>query len=178
MLSSEERMNLNEENEKKELVCVLERPFKCSLFCQAKSEVEIFSSFGKILGVITEPETTYKNKVFQIFNDKKELLFTIDSDYFQMGVCWRNSLYGKCQETVFPIYKCNNKGDKDSGNIRDGLMTKKFSACASENNLDYPDALEIIFPDNCTYYEKYLISMCGLLIDYRFYEIDPRDKEN
>lgn len=144
-------------------------------------------------------------------------MYKIEADYLQLGVCWRNSLYGKCRETMFPIYSVNNKTksgskidfnnnnsnvnansiinkdynknsiSKNENNIKDlndessfikeGLMTKKFSACASENDLLYPDALEIIFPDNSSYYDKFLMTLCGLIIEYRFYEIDPRDNE-
>ena len=206
MLNTDERLQIQKDLEEKEFICHLERNFECKILCNEKPEVTIISNTGKILGVIKEPKTTFKTKTF-IINDMENDIYSIEPDYFQLGVCWRNSLYGKCREVYFPIYSLNKqkKSEKSVENQKEniekekegktdkkeftstisnterkkiGLITKKYSACANDNNLDYPEAIEIIFPDSCSYTDKFLIAMCGFIIDYRFYEIDPRDNEN
>lgn len=94
-----------------------------------------------------------------------------------MGICFRNSLLGKCLETFFYVYKSDN--DSKLEGYKDGLITKKFSACANDDNLEYPEAMEIIFPDDAKVEDKFLLLCVGVMIDYLFYNTNPNElKEN
>lgn len=169
-MTSEEKIHLEKEHEIKEFICELTRLFHCKLAFKSKPEIFITSNSGKTIGTIKEPQSKLTTKEFEIYNSKDILIYKVVADYFQLGICWRNSLYGQCKETTFPIYTVINNQINEN---KDGLITKKFSACANENNLEYPDSLEIIFPDGISFIDKFLITLCGMVIDYRFYEIDP-----
>ena len=160
--------------DEKDLICSINREQSCDMFCRAKKDIFIYDVNHKILGIIKEPETKFKNKKFIINNGTSDI-FTVDADYLQMGICWRNSLYGRCSKCVFPIQAMKD-GKVLSEKI--GTLTKMYINC-NTNSDDYeivdPDSMEIIFPDNSTSIEKFLLTLCGLVIEYRFYETDPRD---
>lgn len=128
---------------------------------------------NKVIGIIKEPSSTIKTKVFEIWGNQNNLKFKVVADYYQIGICWRNSLYGQCFETHYSIIRVIENKDEETR----GIITKRFSACSNDDILEYPEALEIIFPETISSIDKLLISLCGLIIDYRFYEINPRDSK-
>jgi hypothetical protein len=165
----------DQQADEKNLICSINREKSCNLFCRAKEDIIIYDAETKILGIIKEPQTTFKNKKFIINNGDSDI-YMIDANYLQMGICWRNSLYGRCNKCVFPI-QAMKSGKVLSEKI--GTLTKMYINC-NTNLVDYeivdPDSMEIIFPDNSTSIEKLLLTLCGLVIEYRFYEICPRNE--
>ena len=141
-----------------------------------RPDITIFHKDGTI-GVIKEPKSIW-NILYKIYDGNSDpksddYKYRVVASCFQYGVGWRGSIFGKCYETRFPIFHKNN--DKSDIGFRDGLITKKFSACAKDDNLKYPEALEIIFPNDATPEDKFLLICVALTIDYRFYEINPNE---
>lgn len=172
VLKTEERLKLEEDFEVSNIIFELKRKMKCDLMWKRKLDAEILTSTGIYLGKICEPEGLFQEKVFEVYDESDNLRFKIATPFMQLGICWRSSLYGKCLEVNFSINSF--KEDENKYEVLDGLMIKRFSACTAEEDLPhYPDSMEIIFPTNINEKDKFFLTLCGLYIDYRLYEIVP-----
>ena len=56
------------------------------------------------------------------------------------------------------------------------MIHKKHASC-SENYevVEEPEVLEIIFPEDISVEDKFLLISCGLFLDFRFYEYNPNE---
>lgn len=172
VLKTEERLKLEEDYENSNILFEIKRRFKCDLMWKRKLDAEILTSTGILLGKICEPEGLFKEKVFEVYDETDNLRFKISSPFMQLGICWRSSIYGKCLEVNFSISVF--KTDENKYEDLDGLIIKRFSACTAEDELPhYPDSMEVIYPTNINEKDKFFLTLCGLYMDYRLYEMVP-----
>jgi hypothetical protein len=99
--------------------------------------------------------------------------FRVDSSSLQCGIGWRGSLFGKCYEVIFPIFRHDNPSVNFEA--ADGFITKKHSACAIDEEVENAEDVEVHFPKHATAEDKFLLVCLALNIDYRFYEQNPHE---
>ena len=142
---------------------VLERPFKCTCFCLARPEMNCKYSNGKKFGRIKEPFTCC-SPVFETYdeNDGSKFVLIIEC-------CQRGFICSKCYELIGKIYKYGNL------NMEVGCFTKKVKCC--QEMFTDANTFLIYFPVDCTVEDKLNLIATVLLIDYRYFEESPQDKQ-
>lgn len=77
-------------------------------------------------------------------------------------------------EVRFPIFGFQNVSTEESKS--DGMIHKKHASCSENYEVaEEPELLEIIFPEDISVEDKFLLITCGLFLDYRFYEYNPNE---
>ena len=145
------------------------KPFKCTCCCLERPEmIANFHDGGKILGIVKQPLSCC-DPIFTI-NDEEALKYYICADCCQCGYCCGNNFCGKLSEIVFNIYEDQNM------EAPVGAITKvpaKF-----EEIITNADSYVVAFPSNATPYVKLLLIITALMIDYRFFESSPLDRND
>lgn len=155
---------------------VLDRPFKCTCCCYARPMMTgYFGDInGKQFGQIEEP-CTYCDPLYLVKDSSENVKFKISADCCQYGIMCRDTCCGKCSEVEFNIF--DGKTDDLDEKARCGVVRKLVSDVVKELMTD-ADTFEINFPQNASPEEKLLIIGAVLMIDYRFYEESPADKND
>lgn len=121
------------------------------------------------LGRVYEPfkccDPTYK-----IFNAAEQLKYTITANCCQCGFMCK-----KCAETKFDIFSSFNELNSERTPV--GSIIKKFSGFMKEIFTD-ADNFEIFFPQDATPEDKLMIIGTTLMIDYRFFEDNGKDRNH
>lgn len=127
---------------------------------------------GKLIGKIIEPFMCTRF-VMQLSNSEGKEKYRIDANSLQCGIGWRGSVFGKCYEIFFPIFRFDNPSiDLESA---DGYIHKKHTACIEEEEIEDAEAIEVNFPKDSSDEDKFLLICTGINIDYRFYEQNPHE---
>lgn len=155
------------------LYCVFDRPFKCTCLCFQRPKVTCYLNHNNIkVGEITEP-CTCCSPHFNINSfDKIDKTFQIHSSCCQCGLICKDNICGACSDVKFPIYRGNTSSYNDSNQI--GLINKVSRDIATEIISD-ADTFEISFPSDSSPEDKLLIIGTTLLIDYRYFEMNPME---
>ena len=74
----------------------------------------------------------------------------------------------------YPIYKA----ERTDYNYKqsDGYIKKLFAGV--QEFISDADNFELVFPETATPDEKFMLICCVLMIDYRYYEINPKRRGN
>ena len=134
--------------------------FPCFCFCRPEAVIKIISS-NKILGQIKMP-CSMGDTVYQIYNSKNKLKYTIDADYCQTGIICMKNICGCLPEVYFEIYEKKDDRNQVTGNIH--RIPGKF-----ENFMPVLDCYQIIFPINATGEERFLLLCSVFLIEYQIF---------
>ena len=136
------------------------KPFKCTMCCCSRPEITIKLSDGdKKVGAIKNIFTCC-NPEFEVYDENEKVKFLLTADCCQCGLMCKG-LCGKLSEVVFNILNPDNK--EIIGNI-----TKKVAN--SSEVFSNADSYQVIFPQNTTPNDKFLLTGLGLMIDYQFFE--------
>ena len=149
---------------------IFERPFKCTCCCLGKPYMKGTLMENKMnLGFISEICTIY-NPVFEIYDRNNVRKFIINISCFQCGFMCRGTCCGKFSKVVGEIYNGNDINMKGNfvGDIVKKVSVKEFISDAHSFLID--------FPNDATPTDKLLILGNTLMIDYRYFEYAPPDK--
>lgn len=155
--------------------CLFDRPWKCTCCCLARPVLSAYykqKQEGNSFGSIEEPLSCYDPVLF-IRDSSGFIKYKIHADCCQCGIICRNSICGKCSETMFGIYPANCEEFHMKHKV--GLI-RKIAGDAIKEMFTDADSFEIVFPDESTPEEKLLLIGAVLMIDYRFYEENPRNR--
>jgi hypothetical protein len=94
--------------------------------------------------------------------------FIIKIPCYQCGFICRNTCCGKLSKVVGEIYNGNNMNGNLIGSIVKKVSVKEFISDANSFLID--------FPNDATPTDKLLILGNTLMIDYRYFEYAPPDK--
>lgn len=151
------------------------RPFQCTCCCLARPELTgtYKDEFGAQIGKITEP-CTLCDPHLDITDSKGNLKYKIHGDCCQCGFCCRSDVCGKCSDVIFPIFAANVTDYNINNKI--GAVRKVCSGVAEL--ISDADNFEITFPSDATPEDKLMLIGATLMIDYRYYEENPRDNKS
>ena len=142
----------------------LDRPFKCTCFCLARPEMMNKYSNGQKFGRVKEPFACC-SPVFETYDEKDGSKFVLNIECCQRGFCCP-----KCYELTGKIYKHGNLDTEV------GSFTKQVNCCQEM----FTDANTFIinFPVDCTVEDKLNLIATVLLVDYRYYEESPQNRQS
>lgn len=154
--------------EYKKTIANISRPFTCSCCCCVRPIISAVlnsdNKGGKFeLGSVIENFSCNPSLTIFIENNKKK--WKVKSKCCQCGLFCRCFSFGKFYEVDFWIYDANDnrKEPKAVGNIH--KVFKGISELIAD-----ADAFLLTFPKNSTPYEKLMLIVAVLMIDYRYYE--------
>ena len=147
---------------------IFEKPFKCTCCCLARPYMKGTLMENKMnLGFISEI-CTILNPTFEIYDRNNVRKFIIKIPCYQCGFICRNTCCGKLSKVVGEIYNGNNMNGNLIGSIVKKVSVKEFISDANSFLID--------FPNDATPTDKLLILGNTLMIDYRYFEYAPPDK--
>jgi hypothetical protein len=123
-----------------------------------------FKQSNTHIGRIREP-CSCCDPIFNVTNSKGEKRYIITAECCQCGIICNNSC-GKCSDVLFTIHK-PGKNEMTPQNA-EGFIKKKFAGL--QELITDADNFELIFPQDATPEEKFLLIGAVIMIDFRFYE--------
>jgi len=139
------------------------KPYKCSCFCICRPEFILnLEDSNETVGKIKEYYSCFENS-YRVINIKNQSRYLVKANCCQCGLFCSNSICGQNSDVSFNIMEplteevlgiiCKQKkGDKKNGE----------------------ESYEIKFPKNANSNDKLLLTALGIMIDYQYFEIDPR----
>jgi hypothetical protein len=146
------------------------KPFKCTCFCLERPVMNAtYCQGGQMVGQVKQPFSCC-DPIFTIYDSSGTLRYFIHADCCQCGICCSNNFCGKMSEAVFNIYK-DASMTQPCGNIIKKIAS--FSEMVTS-----ADSYQVNFPLDASPSEKLLLIICGLMIDYQFFEEKAGDNDN
>ena len=140
----------------------IEKACSFTCFCFGRPEATIKVNYdNKILGRISIP-CSVGNTTYHIYNSKNKLKYIIDADYCQVGIICMKNICGCLPEVFFEIYEPKDSGQQIVGTIQ--RIPGKY-----ESFMHVLDCDQIMFPNNSTGEERFLL-ICGVfMIEYQIF---------
>ncbi|KAM3138302.1 hypothetical protein pb186bvf_009578 [Paramecium bursaria] len=108
-----------------------------------------------------------------ILDEQRNIKFYISGECVQCGYCARLTLFPRCPEPCskiyFNIYNMHKQIVGSIINVQMIVYINRFNGCVQEY-CSKADKFVINFPPGCTFYDKALIIMAMITIDYDIFE--------
>lgn len=141
----------------------ISKPYTCSCCCICRPELFLtLEDSNETVGKIKEEFSCIEN-VYKIINIKNQNRYIVKANCCQCGLFFSNSICGKNCEASFSIVE--------------PITQEKLGIISKQNKGDKKNLLEtyeIKFPRNANSNDKLLLTALGVIIDYQFFELDPR----
>ena len=140
----------------------IHKPFKCTCFCLERPVMNAtFGMGGQMVGQVKQPFSCC-DPIFTIYDGSGTLRYFIHADCCQCGLVCANNICGKASEVIFNIFK-------------DGSMTQPVGSIIKKmatftEMVTSADSYQVNFPPDATPNDKLLLIICGLMVDYQFFE--------
>jgi hypothetical protein len=156
-------LEIEGKNRYNDLLITAEKPFKCSVLCMARPEMQVKYK-NQYIGKVVDPFSFQSCRcLFQEINihDKNGAVsFKVRATFFQAGIfCFLPFNY--CREIRYNII---NKKDEIVGTIKHIFRNCQVEYCTKA------DKFTIDFPKFATIEEKILIVVAALFMDYQWFE--------
>ena len=141
------------------------KPYKCTCCCIGRPEI-LLNIESEIIGNIKEDFSCIDNS-YKVFNIKNQSKYIVKANCCQCGLLCSNSICGKKYDVNFSIM------DYKTEEIL-GTITKQN--IGDKKNME--ESYEIKFPRYANSNDKLLLTALGVILDYQYFEIDPRQFNN
>ena len=145
------------------------KPFKIPCFCCNRPE--IYVNLGDQSNIVGRIKHTFSlcDPEFEVFEANGNLKYFIHADCCQCGLLCSNNICGKFSTAIFNIYA--------AGTNNQVATISKMSAQSYAEVITDADSYKVSFPQGASAYDKLLLIVLGLMIDYQYFETNANDKD-
>ncbi len=156
-------MHVSSIGEQPQKIGNISKPYTCSCFCICRPELILtLEDSRETVGKIKEDFCCIEN-AYKVIDIKNKSRYLVKANCCQCGLFFSNSLCGKNCDASFSIVE--------------PITQEQLGIIAKQNTGDKKNVVEtyeIKFPRNATSNDKLLLTALGVMIDYQFFELDPR----
>ena len=150
------------------------RPFKCTCYCCNRPEMKgTFKNSGEHFGKVIEPFTCCYSPIFYVIGQDNSVRYTIYLDCCQCGFYCRNNICGKLSSVNMKVFEGKTSNFQGKGVAAIKKMSGGFKELVSD-----ADSYELLFPNDATPEDKMMLIGAVLMIDYRYYEEGPCERDD
>ena len=143
------------------------KPYSCSCCCICRPELILsLEDSNETVGKIKEDFSCLNNN-YKLINIKNKSRYLITANCCQRGLFFSNSICGNNCEASFSI-------EEPITHEQLGVITKQLVGDKKNGE----ERFEIKFPKNSNSNDKLLLTAIGIMIDYQFFDVDPRKFKN
>ena len=135
--------------------------FSCCCICRPELILTLEDS-NETVGKIKEDFSCFSNS-YKVLNIKNKSRFLVTANCCQCGLFLSNSICGNNSDVSFSI-------EEPITHEQFGVITKQLIGDKKTGDQSF----EIKFPKNANSNDKLLLTALGIMIDYQFLDIDPR----
>ena len=139
------------------------KPYSCTCCCACTPELILnLEDSSETVGKIKEDCSCFYNN-YKLLNIKNTNRYLVTPKSFQCGLMCSNSICGNNFDVSFSI-------EEPITHEQLGIITKQIIGDKKNGEQSF----EIKFPRNANSNDKLLLTALGIMIDYQFFDVDPR----